>query len=75
MDIKDRNGLVFGYIQERPWRPHHLIDIFGKLYKDRLTEPLYWSNNNGVIKVSYPYRKLQSLSSNLGYNKENIDQD
>ncbi len=75
MDVKDRNGLMFGYIQKRPQGLHHLIDIFRKLYKDRLTESSYRPNNNGTIKTLYPYRGFQSLSSNLEYNRENIDQD
>ncbi len=74
MDIKGRNGLVFDYIQERPRGPHHLVDIFGKLYRDGLTKPLYRPNSNGTIRTSYPHKGLQSPSSNLGYSRKNIDQ-
>ncbi len=75
MDIKGGNGLMFGYIQERPWGPHYLVDIFGKLYKGRLAELLHWPNNDGIIRMPYLHRGLQFLSFNLGYNRENIDQD
>ncbi len=73
-DIKDRTGLLFGYIQERLQRPHHLVDIFGKLYKDKLTEPPHQPSNNDVTKAPYPHKGLQPPPPNLRYNKENINQ-
>ncbi len=73
MDIKNKNGLIFSYIQERPWGSYYLVDIFGKLYRNGLTKPPYQSNNNNVIKMSYLYKGFQSPPSNLGYNKKNID--
>ncbi len=58
MDIKDRNKLIFSYIQKRLQKPHHLIDIFRKLYKDKLTESLYRPNNDDIIRIPYPYKRL-----------------
>ncbi len=74
MDTKDRNGLMLGYIRRRPWGPHHLVDIFGKLHKGELAEPPYRPSNDGVIRVPYSHRGFQPPPPNLGYNRENIDQ-
>ncbi len=74
MDIKDGNGLVFGYIQRKSWRSHYLIDIFGKLYKNGLTKSPHQPNSNGVIRMPYLCKRFQSPSFNLEYNRKNIDQ-